>query len=108
MKETSFTRSLREYVSEHGGGSYKLGASMFLAQGIPDAIYFYKGKTFLIESKVYPNKATPLQLEQVARIREWGGFAWVATLKNGIIIIDEHSFVTVEEAFGFIIKEICG
>jgi hypothetical protein len=106
MKETPFTQSLRRYVTENGGGSYKLGASMFLAQGIPDVLYFYKEKTFLIESKVYPNTASPLQLEQIHRIRKWGGYAWIATWKDGIIIIDGQNFESIETMFNFIIKEM--
>lgn len=107
MKETPFTQKLRKHVKDNGGGSYKLGASLFLAKGIPDTIFFFK-YTFLLESKVHPNKATPIQLAQIDYIRKSGGFAWVVTLmKNGIIRLDDMEFKTMEDMFNYI-KEYIG
>jgi hypothetical protein len=102
MKETPFTKSLRDFVKNHNGGSIKLGASMFLPKGTPDTIYFYT-YTFLLESKVYPNTASDIQLEQISRIRNAGGFAWVCTLmKDGIIMLDDISFGGVGLMFNHI------
>lgn len=106
MKETDFTYQLRNWVKEHDGGSYKLGASIFLEKGIPDTIYFYKKKTFFLESKVYPRKATLIQEAQVRRIRQWGGYAWIITWKDGIIILEDKQFNCIGEVFNFIYRQI--
>jgi hypothetical protein len=103
MRETPFTKSLRKYVKDNGGGSYKLGASVFLAKGIPDTVFFLDKKTFFLESKIAPNKATPIQLAQIDYIRNSGGFVWVCTLmKDGIIKLDDLEFQTIENMFNWI------
>ena len=106
MNETAFTRKLRDYVDDNGGGSYKIGASIFMEKGFPDTIFFLKGNTFLLESKVWPNKPTAIQLEQIRRIRSYGGYAWVCTLKDGIIMLDDVRFDSIQTMFTFIIKDI--
>lgn len=105
MKETQFTKNLRRYIENNGGGSYKLGASQFLAKGMPDTVFFFT-YTFFLESKIHPNKATPIQLAQIERIRKWGGFAWVCTWKNGIILLDDLEYSSIEDMFNFIKEHI--
>ena len=75
---------------------------MFLQKGMPDTIYFFSSYTFFLESKIHPNKPSKIQLAQIKRIRQWGGYAWIVTFKNGIILLDEMEFETIPDIFGYI------
>ena len=109
MNETKFTKSLRDYVEKRHGGSYKMGASMFLAKGFPDSIYFFSYLTFLLESKIHPNKASKIQKEQIKKINAWGGFAWEITkMPDGKIKLRDYKepeefFNTIEAVFSWIV-----
>ena len=107
MNETTFTKKLRDYIEDKGGGSIKLGASLFMAKGVPDTIFFIKGMTFFLESKVYPNTTSAIQKAQIERINKQGGFAWCVTYKDGIIKIDGQS-LDIEGLFEYIFKHIRG
>lgn len=95
--ETKFTEAIRDCVAYLGGYSIKLAASMFQAQGTPDTVYFLSGVTFHLESKVFPFKASKVQLKQIELIRETFCLAWICTLKNGIIILEDKSFLNIED-----------
>ena len=94
--ETKFTEAIRDCVAYLGGYSIKLAASMFQAQGTPDTVYFLSGVTFHLESKVFPFKASKVQLKQIELIRETFCLAWICTLKNGIIILEGQNFMDIE------------
>lgn len=94
--ESKFTEAIRDCVAYLGGHSIKLAASMFSAKGTPDAVYFLSGVTFHLESKVHPFKPSPLQLKQISLIREANCLAWICTLKNGIIYLDDKQFTDIE------------
>ena len=107
MSESTFTKHLRDFLSDNGGGSIKLGASIFLAKGTPDMICFYKRFTFFMEDKVWPNPATSIQKATINKIREQGGHAWVATLMpNGKIDVEGREFDGPEQLFEFCVASI--
>ena len=95
--ETKFTEAIRDCVAYLGGYSIKLAASMFQAKGTPDTVYFLSGVTFHLESKVHPFKPSAAQLKQIQLIRETFCLAWVCTLKNGIILLDDKQFTNIED-----------
>ena len=105
--ETQFTKKVRSWLKEHGGGSLKLGASMFLEKGTPDLICCYKGKAFFLENKVYPNKPSPIQLGQINKLKGYGFFVWILTEHNGFVL-DDKLFTSLDAVFEHIYKETNG
>jgi hypothetical protein len=100
--ETKFTEAVRDCLAYLGGYSIKLAASMFQAKGTPDTVYFLSGVTFHLESKVHPFKASVLQLKQIELIRATFCLAYICTLKNGIIELDNLKFDTIESMIRYI------
>jgi len=104
--ETQFTNAIRDAVCFLDGYSLKLGASMFMAKGTPDTDYFLAGVSFLLESKVHPFKVSPIQAEQLSRIRGGTGSAWAATLRNQKIIFDSgNEFIDIYSMLKFCVGE---
>jgi hypothetical protein len=101
MNETEFTNKVRKFISDKAGGSIKLGASRFLAKGTPDLVCCLK-YTFFLEDKVYPNRASPIQLACIKKLREEGFFAWVLTYRDSEYMLDEKSYNSLEDVFKYI------
>ena len=63
----------------------------------------YKGKFFAIECKAGKNKPTPLQHMNIMKIREAGGYAWVANEDNAdeveavLLLIGEQDVSDTED-----------
>jgi hypothetical protein len=106
MNETAFTAKLRKFLEESEGGSIKLGASVFLAKGTPDMICFYRGETFFLEDKVYPNKLSPIQKATIDKIRKEGGYAWCAVLTDNGIVVENERFDDERGLFEWCIHKI--
>jgi hypothetical protein len=100
--ETQFTEAIRDTVAYLGGHSIKLAASMFQAKGTPDTVYFLNGVTFHLESKVHPFKPSQHQLKQIELIRATCCLAWVCTLRNFMIYMDEEKFDNIESMIRYI------
>lgn len=100
--ETKFTEAVRDCLAYLGGYSIKLAASMFQAKGTPDTVYFLSGVTFHLESKVHPFKASFLQLKQIELIQATYCLAYICTLKNGIIELNDLKFDTIESMLRYI------
>lgn len=80
MGETQFTKNIRSAIKGHKGGSIKLGASQFLPKGTPDMVCSCFSKTFFIESKVHPNKLSPIQAAFHKQMRDEGFMVFTVTL----------------------------
>lgn len=108
MNETQFTKKVRDYISEHKGGSVKLGASQFLAKGTPDMICCLDGYTFLLEDKVWPNVTSKIQKAVIAKMRSEGFFVWVLTQKDDIFLLDDKEHCSLDSVFEYIISAMKG
>ena len=79
-----------------------MGASMFLEKGTPDLICSYETSAFFLEDKVYPNKATKIQLAQIARLKSMGFYAWVLTERGDGFVLGDTEYKSLDAVFLFI------
>lgn len=104
--ETAFTNAIRDAVSFFGGTTIKLGASQFMAKGTPDTYYTLGGVSFLMESKVHPNKMSPIQQRVISDIRKANGKVWAITFKVDHMYLDTgEKFDNFTELFIHIYSE---
>lgn len=79
MKESQVVTSLLKELRKHG---FFWKASDRYVAGIPDIIGCVGGVFVALEIKIDKNTATPLQVYNIGKIREAGGFAEVVTYNN--------------------------
>lgn len=76
--ETKFKCKVLLHLKKKYPGSYYHKAADMFTSGIPDIEGCFNGRFVGIELKVWPNKATLIQLETIRRIKAAGGIAIVA------------------------------
>lgn len=77
--EKNFENKIKKYIKELGGYHIKYWAgSQFTKSGVPDLICCINGYYVAIEVKAQNGKPSELQLYNIDKIREAGGFAFVA------------------------------
>jgi len=76
--EKKFENQIKGYLDSIGAWFIKYWAgSQFTKSGIPDLLCCVNGYFVAIEVKADNGKPTPLQLHNIRKIRESGGFAFV-------------------------------
>lgn len=77
MKEKAFENKIKEWLKEHNCYNVKFFANGYTKRGVPDILTCVNGWFIGIEVKADAGKPSELQLYNVKKIRESGGFAWV-------------------------------
>lgn len=76
--EKNFENKIKKYLEELGAWQIKYWAgSQFTKSGVPDLIVCLNGYFVAIEVKAQNGKPSELQLYNIDKIREAGGFAFV-------------------------------
>lgn len=76
--EKQFENKIKEFLKEQGAWFIKYWAgSKFTKDGIPDILCCINGHFVAIEVKAQNGKASALQIYNIRKIREAGGFAFV-------------------------------
>lgn len=77
-QEKNFENKIKTFLDEQGAWFIKYWAgSKFTKDGIPDILCCINGYFVAIEVKAQNGKPSPLQLYNIKKIREAGGFAFV-------------------------------
>lgn len=76
-EEKTFENKIKRWLSAHDCYYVKFFANSFTKVGIPDILASVNGYFVGIEVKASKGKPSELQLFNIKKIRESGGFAWV-------------------------------
>ena len=76
-QEKQFENRIKRYLTENGIWHVKYFANGFTKSGIPDILACANGKFLAIEVKAENGKPTQLQVYNVEKIREAGGYAMI-------------------------------
>ena len=76
-QEKSFENKIKKFLDEQGAWHVKFFANSFTKSGIPDILACVNGYFVGIEVKAQNGTPSELQLYNVRKIREAGGFAMV-------------------------------
>lgn len=76
-EEKTFENKIKRWLSAHDCYYVKFFANSFTKVGIPDILASVNGYFVGIEVKASRGKPSELQLFNIKKIRESGGFAWV-------------------------------
>lgn len=75
--EKTFENKIKKFLESQGAWHVKFFANSFTKSGIPDILACVNGYFVGIEVKAQNGKPSELQLYNVRKIREAGGFAWI-------------------------------
>lgn len=73
--EKIFERRVRKYLDSIGAWHIKVWGNAFQRSGVPDIIGCIKGKFFALEIKAEKGHPSELQLYEIRKIKESGGYA---------------------------------
>lgn len=76
-QEKSFENKVKKFLEEQGAWFVKFFANSHTKKGVPDILACVNGHFVGVEVKAQNGKASPLQLYNVDKIRESGGFAMI-------------------------------
>lgn len=76
-REKIFERRVRKYLDSIGAWHIKVWGNAFQRSGVPDIIGCIKGKFFALEIKAEKGHPSELQLYEIRKIKESGGYARV-------------------------------
>lgn len=76
-QEKQFENKVKKYIESVGGWQVKFFANAYTKNGIPDILACVNGYFVGIEVKAQTGRYSDLQLYQIKKIRETGGFAFV-------------------------------
>ena len=76
-REKIFERRVRKYLDSIGAWHIKIWGNAFQRSGVPDIIGCIKGKFFALEIKAEKGHPSELQLYEIRKIKESGGYARV-------------------------------
>ena len=80
LKEKAVENKIKKWLKDKGYWFFKVHGSIFQPSGIPDILACIDGKFVAIEVKrTKGGVVSPLQKAQIAKIKENGGIAGVAT-----------------------------
>lgn len=80
LKEKAVENKIKKWLKDKGYWFFKVHGSIFQSSGIPDILACIDGKFVAIEVKrTKGGVVLPLQKAQIAKIKENGGIAGVAT-----------------------------
>ena len=77
-QEKNYENKIKSYIEELGGWQVKFFANRMTKSGIPDILACVGGYFVAIEVKAQNGKPSELQLHHCKKIREAGGFAFIA------------------------------
>ena len=77
MSEKDFENKIKKWLDENGCYFIKFFANGYTKRGVPDILASVNGVFVGIEVKAENGTPTDIQIENIRRIRESGGFAWV-------------------------------
>lgn len=106
-QEKNFENKIKAYIEELGGWHVKFFANRMTKSGIPDILACVGGYFVAIEVKAQNGHPSELQLHHCKKIRESGGFAFIAypsgweTLKKILYMLSNGYF---EENTNLILK----
>jgi len=80
--EAKVKKKVKMYLDKAGAYQFSPQSGIYGRSGIPDIVGCYKGGFFGIECKAGDNKATALQLSELAKIRNTGGVALLVNETN--------------------------
>lgn len=75
--EKTFENKIKKFLDSQGAWYVKFFANSFTKSGIPDILACVNGYFVGVEVKAQNGKPSELQLYNVRKIREAGGFAWI-------------------------------
>lgn len=75
--EKNFERKVRQWLEDRGAWVLKTWSNGVQRVGVPDLLVCYKGVFMGIEIKAQNGKPSALQLHEIERIKNAGGFACV-------------------------------
>ena len=75
--EKDFENKIKAWLVSHGCYMVKFFANGYTKRGVPDILASVNGFFVGIETKAQNGRPTDLQIYNVRKIRESGGFAWV-------------------------------
>ena len=76
-REKIFERRVRKYLDSIGAWHIKVWGNAFQRSGVPDIIGCIRGKFFALEIKAEKGRPSELQLYEIRKIKESGGYARV-------------------------------
>ena len=76
-REKIFERRVRKYLDSIGAWHIKVWGNAFQRSGVPDIIGCIKGRFFALEIKAEKGHPSELQLYEIRKIKESGGYARV-------------------------------
>lgn len=76
-QEKSFENKIKKWLSENGCYHVKFFANSHTKKGVPDVLASVNGYFIGIEVKAQNGKPSELQIYNVNKIRESGGFAYI-------------------------------
>lgn len=77
-QEKNYENKIKHYIDELGGWEVKFFANRMTKNGIPDILACVGGYFVAIEVKAQNGRPSELQLYHCKKIREAGGFAFIA------------------------------
>lgn len=78
--ESAIQKEVMQTLRKHGGFWWKDAAGPYQQQGIPDIIGCYRGLFVAVEVKrPLIGKPTPMQQQTMEKIKQAGGYAYIAT-----------------------------
>ena len=75
--EKKVENNIKGYLREKGAYVVKHHGSIYSQVGVPDLLVCFKGRFYGIEVKAPGESPSPLQLENIKRIKDSGGIAFV-------------------------------
>lgn len=75
--EKNFENKIKKWLTDNGCWYVKFFANAFTPSGVPDILASVGGYFVGIEVKAQTGRASELQLWNVRKIRNSGGYAWV-------------------------------
>lgn len=97
-QEKSFENKIKKFLEKEGAWYVKFFANSFTKSGIPDILACVNGYFVGVEVKAQNGKPSELQLYNIRKIREAGGFAMVLypsgfeKFKKFILDLKEENF----------------
>lgn len=74
-REKIYENRVRRYLNSIGAWHIKVWGNAFQRSGVPDIVGCVRGKFFALEIKAEKGRPSELQLYEIRKIREAGGYA---------------------------------
>jgi len=120
LTETNLKQAIYKVLDKYFPGHYRRKFSGQFLAGCLDMVIIYQGRTVWLELKIYPNHLTPIQQNEIDKIRKSGGLAFCLVAKDDLTcfmliddrvmeatvnVIDLLAYDTIEEALRYLLIE---